>query len=81
MELKKNYVISSSRLKQLLEAEAELNALKAAGVDNWDGIEYAEYKDWDPKEFENYKETDEPAFALWDVDKHDDENVTMKRRR
>lgn len=30
-------VVPNKRYKELLEAELELNALKAHGVDNWDG--------------------------------------------
>jgi hypothetical protein len=33
--------ISLERFNSLLEAEAKLEALEAAGVDNWDGYDYA----------------------------------------
>lgn len=32
----KQYLISESRLRDLLYAEAKLNALEAGGVDNWE---------------------------------------------
>lgn len=34
----KKYIITESRLKQLLYAEDRLEALEAVGVDNWDGF-------------------------------------------
>lgn len=34
--------ISKERYLELMEAETFLNALKAAGVDNWDGYSYAQ---------------------------------------
>jgi hypothetical protein len=34
-------IISKAKLKKLLEADAKLSALEAAGVDNWQGYEYA----------------------------------------
>ena len=33
--------ITSERLAELLQAEQMLAALEAAGVDNWDGYDYA----------------------------------------
>lgn len=33
--------IPQSRYEDLLEAESWLQALEKAGVDNWDGIDYA----------------------------------------
>ncbi len=33
--------ISKERYEELREAERTLNALQAAGVDNWEGYEYA----------------------------------------
>ncbi len=33
--------IEQSRLDELLDAEAQLNALDAGGVDNWDGYDFA----------------------------------------
>ena len=41
--MSKLYIISEERLLELLEAEAELECLGAAGVDNWWG--YCEHKD------------------------------------
>ena len=41
--MSKNYIISETRLLELLEAEAELECLGAAGVDNWWG--YCENRD------------------------------------
>lgn len=35
-------VLDMARYNELLEAEEFLNALRAAGVDNWDGYEYAQ---------------------------------------
>ena len=34
----KNYIISEERLLELLEIEAEMECLSAAGVDNWWGF-------------------------------------------
>lgn len=40
------FSIEEDRLLALLQAENDLNALTAAGVDNWDGCDYAsEFKD------------------------------------
>ena len=33
--------IKRERYEELLEAEAWLSALEAAGVDNWEGVDYA----------------------------------------
>lgn len=41
--MSKFYIISEERLLELLEAEAELECLSAAGVDNWWG--YCENRD------------------------------------
>ena len=38
--LPENHLVNK-QLKGLLESEAFLNALLAAGVDNWDGYDYA----------------------------------------
>lgn len=41
MNEEKMIAITQSRYEELLEAEAFLNALRAAGVDNWPGYELA----------------------------------------
>jgi len=38
---KDTYTISSEEYTELLEAIKMLNALEAAGVDNWEGYDYA----------------------------------------
>lgn len=35
-------ILDRPRYEELLEREAFLNALKAAGVDNWEGYDYAQ---------------------------------------
>lgn len=39
--MKDTIVISKDRYNELLEAEEKLNCLEAAGVDNWDGYDFA----------------------------------------
>ena len=50
----KKYIIDEKRLIELLFAEDELNALEAAGVDNWEGFDYAQeiYAEWDQEDKE-----------------------------
>jgi hypothetical protein len=44
--MKGNVIITAERYLELLKAENELNALEAAGVDNWSGYgECGEYMD------------------------------------
>lgn len=40
-------LISQSRYDELKEAERKLTALKNAGVDNWDGYDFAMEGVWD----------------------------------
>ena len=42
----KSFIVSESKLLELLKAQDELNALNCAGVDNWDGCSYI-YDTWD----------------------------------
>lgn len=37
----KEVTISGSRFRELTDAEAKLNALESAGVDNWEGYDHA----------------------------------------
>lgn len=64
----KKYILTKNELKNLLKCKKELNALKCAGVDNWEGYEYAfESEDWNydecewdvSKELENYQTYEE----------------------
>jgi len=40
-EVEEKVTISKKRYEQLLKAEAWLNCLEQAGIDNWSGIEVA----------------------------------------
>ncbi len=42
MEEKKTVTITEERYYELIEASKFLEALQAAGVDNWNGYEYAQ---------------------------------------
>lgn len=37
----KEVTIPANRFRELTDAEAKLNALEAAGVDNWEGYDHA----------------------------------------
>ena len=58
----KKYIINEERLKKLLEEENELSRLECAGVDNWEGYDYAFEDEFEEenkkedlfKEFEEY---------------------------
>jgi hypothetical protein len=41
MEPDETVTLPAERYHELIEAEAALAALEAAGVDNWDGYDYA----------------------------------------
>jgi hypothetical protein len=48
---KDNITISMERYTELIMSERKLNALEAAGVDNWDGY------DWAMEELQDEEET------------------------
>ena len=58
MEKSKTIEIPEYRYKDLLHAEMMLSCLESAGVDNWEGYEYAmeQYDDMMNKEDKNDKE-------------------------
>lgn len=43
----KKFIIDEKRLKELLDSEETLSRLECAGVDNWEGYEYAFSEDID----------------------------------
>ena len=47
LEEEEMITVSLKRYKELRNAEYELECLNCAGVDNWDGRDFA-YEDWDP---------------------------------
>lgn len=40
--MEKRYLLTESELRELLEDRFKLAALEAAGVDNWEGYEFAQ---------------------------------------
>ncbi len=54
--MKPTVEISESRYKELLAAEAKLDALEGHGVDNWEGYDDAMAQFWENEEEEEDEE-------------------------